>query len=179
MSDAKSDPKTFFITGVSHRIRPSACRSRPGRRPQGCRHAAQGSRSRRVRSAETGLRLRQAARRHRHRRHRAGHRRGREAGSAPIDVLVNNAGYGHEGLVEESTIDELRRQFEVNVFGPVGVIQAVLPYMRKRRAGHILNITSMGGLITFRAFPSIMAASSRWRGFPKASGKRSRASASM
>jgi NAD(P)-dependent dehydrogenase (short-subunit alcohol dehydrogenase family) len=65
-----------------------------------------------------------------------------------IDVLVNNAGYGHEGLVEESTIDELRRQFEVNVFGPVAVIQAVLPYMRKRRAGRILNITSMGGLIT-------------------------------
>ncbi|MDL2404992.1 oxidoreductase [Rhizobium calliandrae] len=67
---------------------------------------------------------------------------------APIDVLVNNAGYGHEGLVEESTIDELRRQFEVNVFGPVAVIQAVLPYMRERRAGHILNITSMGGIIT-------------------------------
>jgi NAD(P)-dependent dehydrogenase (short-subunit alcohol dehydrogenase family) len=65
-----------------------------------------------------------------------------------IDVLVNNAGYGHEGLVEESTIDELRRQFEVNVFGPVAVIQAVLPYMRQRRAGRILNITSMGGLIT-------------------------------
>ena len=66
-----------------------------------------------------------------------------------IDVLVNNAGYGHEGLVEESTIDDLRRQFEVNVFGPVAVIQAVLPYMRKRRAGHILNITSMGGIVTF------------------------------
>jgi NAD(P)-dependent dehydrogenase (short-subunit alcohol dehydrogenase family) len=66
----------------------------------------------------------------------------------PIDVLVNNAGYGHEGLVEESTIEELRRQFEVNVYGPVAVIQAVLPYMRKRRSGHILNITSMGGIIT-------------------------------
>jgi NAD(P)-dependent dehydrogenase (short-subunit alcohol dehydrogenase family) len=66
----------------------------------------------------------------------------------PIDVLVNNAGYGHEGLVEESTIEDLRRQFDVNVFGPVAVIQAVLPYMRKRRSGHIINITSMGGLIT-------------------------------
>jgi NAD(P)-dependent dehydrogenase (short-subunit alcohol dehydrogenase family) len=66
----------------------------------------------------------------------------------PIDVLVNNAGYGHEGLVEESSIEDLRRQFEVNVFGPVAVIQAVLPYMRKRRSGHILNITSMGGIIT-------------------------------
>ncbi|WP_454848028.1 oxidoreductase [Rhizobium binxianense] len=66
----------------------------------------------------------------------------------PIDVLVNNAGYGHEGLVEESTMEELRRQFEVNVFGPVAVMKAVLPYMRKRRKGHILNITSMGGIIT-------------------------------
>jgi NAD(P)-dependent dehydrogenase (short-subunit alcohol dehydrogenase family) len=66
-----------------------------------------------------------------------------------IDVLVNNAGYGHEGLLEESTIEDLRRQFEVNVFGPVAVMQAVLPYMRKRRSGRILNITSMGGITTF------------------------------
>ena len=66
-----------------------------------------------------------------------------------IDVLVNNAGYGHEGVVEESSMDDLRRQFEVNVFGPVAMMKAVLPYMRKRRAGRILNITSMGGLITF------------------------------
>ncbi|WP_315832108.1 oxidoreductase [Bradyrhizobium prioriisuperbiae] len=65
-----------------------------------------------------------------------------------IDVLVNNAGYGHEGILEESSIDDLRRQFEVNVFGAVAMIQAVLPSMRKRRAGHILNITSMGGIIT-------------------------------
>ncbi|MEW6639057.1 MAG: oxidoreductase [Pseudomonadota bacterium] len=66
-----------------------------------------------------------------------------------IDVLVNNAGYGHEGILEESSIDDLRRQFEVNVFGAVAMIQAVLPAMRKRRAGHILNITSMGGIATF------------------------------
>jgi NAD(P)-dependent dehydrogenase (short-subunit alcohol dehydrogenase family) len=66
----------------------------------------------------------------------------------PIDVLVNNAGYGHEGIIEESPLDDLRRQFEVNVFGAVAVIKAVLPHMRRRRAGHIVNITSMGGLIT-------------------------------
>jgi NAD(P)-dependent dehydrogenase (short-subunit alcohol dehydrogenase family) len=65
-----------------------------------------------------------------------------------IDILVNNAGYGHEGILEESSIDDLRRQFEVNVFGAVAMIQAVLPSMRRRRAGHIVNITSMGGIIT-------------------------------
>ena len=66
----------------------------------------------------------------------------------PIDILVNNAGYGHEGLVEESTMEELRRQFDVNVFGAVAVIKAVLPPMRERRRGRILNITSMGGMMT-------------------------------
>jgi len=66
-----------------------------------------------------------------------------------IDVLVNNAGYGFEGILEESTIDEVKHQFEVNVFGAVAMIQAVLPFMRKRRAGRILNITSMGGYLTF------------------------------
>jgi NAD(P)-dependent dehydrogenase (short-subunit alcohol dehydrogenase family) len=66
----------------------------------------------------------------------------------PIDVLVNNAGYGHEGLVEESSIEDMRRQFAVNVFGPVAIIKAVLPHMRRRRSGRILNVTSMGGIIT-------------------------------
>ncbi|TAA09665.1 oxidoreductase [Pseudoxanthomonas winnipegensis] len=73
---------------------------------------------------------------------------GIEAELGAIDVLVNNAGYGHEGVLEESPLEELRRQFEVNVFGAVAMIQAVLPHMRARRAGHILNITSMGGFIT-------------------------------
>lgn len=71
-----------------------------------------------------------------------------ERGIGAIDILVNNAGYGHEGILEESSIDDLRRQFEVNVFGAVAMIQAVLPAMRQRRAGHIINITSMGGLMT-------------------------------
>jgi NAD(P)-dependent dehydrogenase (short-subunit alcohol dehydrogenase family) len=66
-----------------------------------------------------------------------------------IDVLVNNAGYGHEGLIEESSLEDFRQQFEVNVFGAVAMIKAVLPFMRTRRSGHILNITSMGGLTTF------------------------------
>ena len=66
----------------------------------------------------------------------------------PVDVLVNNAGYGHEGIFEESTLAEMRRQFDVNVFGAVAMTKAFLPYFRQRRAGHILNITSMGGYIT-------------------------------
>ncbi len=63
----------------------------------------------------------------------------------PIDVLVNSAGYGHEGILEESPLGELVRQFEVNVFGAVAMIKAVLPGMRSRRRGHIVNITSMAG----------------------------------
>jgi len=65
-----------------------------------------------------------------------------------IDVLVNNAGYGHEGVMEESSMDDLQRQFAANVFGPVAMTKAVLPGMRKRRRGHIVNVTSMGGFIT-------------------------------
>jgi NAD(P)-dependent dehydrogenase (short-subunit alcohol dehydrogenase family) len=71
-----------------------------------------------------------------------------ERKAGPIDVLVNNAGYGHEGIVEESSIDDLERQFAANVFGPVAMIKAVLPGMRERRRGHIVNVTSMGGFIT-------------------------------
>jgi short-subunit dehydrogenase len=66
----------------------------------------------------------------------------------PIDVLVNNAGYGHEGTLEESPLIELIRQFDVNVFGAVAVIKAVLPQMRRRRRGHIINITSMAGYMS-------------------------------
>lgn len=71
-----------------------------------------------------------------------------EASVGAIDVLVNNAGYGHEGVMEESPLSEMRRQFDVNVFGAVAMMKAVLPFMRQRRRGHILNITSMGGHIT-------------------------------
>lgn len=71
-----------------------------------------------------------------------------EAEFGPVDVVINNAGYGHEGILEESSLDEMRRQFDVNVFGAVAVMKAFLPFMRERRRGHIINITSMGGYIT-------------------------------
>jgi NAD(P)-dependent dehydrogenase (short-subunit alcohol dehydrogenase family) len=71
-----------------------------------------------------------------------------EQNLGPVYALINNAGYGHEGTLEESSMDELRRQFEVNIFGAVAMIKAVLPHMRARREGRILNVTSMGGLMT-------------------------------
>ena len=71
-----------------------------------------------------------------------------------IDVLVNNAGYGVEGIFEETPLEVFRQQFEVNVFGTVAVTKAVLPGMRRRGQGHVIFITSMGGL---RAFPGLSA----------------------
>jgi NAD(P)-dependent dehydrogenase (short-subunit alcohol dehydrogenase family) len=66
-----------------------------------------------------------------------------------IDVLVNNAGYGYLAAIEEGEDDEVRAMFETNVFGLVNVTKAVLPGMRRQRSGHIVNISSMGGLVGF------------------------------
>ncbi len=74
-------------------------------------------------------------------------------------------GYGHEGVLEESPIEEMRRQFDVNVFGAVAVAKAFLPRFRERRSGFIVNVTSMGGMITMPASPITAAASSRCRVF--------------
>ncbi len=62
-----------------------------------------------------------------------------------IDVLVNNAGYGLLGAVEEASADEVRRLYETNVFGLLNVTRAVLPSMRAQRQGHVINISSLGG----------------------------------
>jgi NAD(P)-dependent dehydrogenase (short-subunit alcohol dehydrogenase family) len=63
-----------------------------------------------------------------------------------VDVLVNNAGFGLLGAVEEASADEVRRLYETNVFGLLNVTRAMLPAMRERRSGHVINLSSVGGL---------------------------------
>ena len=70
----------------------------------------------------------------------------------PIDVLVNNAGYGLFGAIEEVSMDEARQQMETNFFGALALTQAILPLMREQKAGHIIQISSMAG---FRALPGM------------------------
>jgi NAD(P)-dependent dehydrogenase (short-subunit alcohol dehydrogenase family) len=78
--------------------------------------------------------------------------RAAEEAFGSVDVLVNNAGIGYFGAVEESDAAAVRRMFEINVFGLAEMTRAVLPGMRRRRRGHIVNISSIGGL---RAFPAV------------------------
>jgi len=66
-----------------------------------------------------------------------------------IDVLVNNAGYGYLAAIEEGEDDEVRAMFETNVFGLIALTKAVLPGMRARKKGHIVNVSSIGGLVSF------------------------------
>lgn len=65
-----------------------------------------------------------------------------------VGVLINNAGYGSDGAIEEVSMEEVRRQFETNVFGLARMTQLVLPAMRAQRSGRILNVSSMGGRMT-------------------------------
>jgi NAD(P)-dependent dehydrogenase (short-subunit alcohol dehydrogenase family) len=94
-----------------------------------------------------------------------------EQRAGAIDVLVNNAGYGHEGVLEESSMDDLQRQFAANVFGPVAMTKAVLPGMRERRRGHIVNVTSMGGFITMPGIAYYCGSKFALEGISEALGK--------
>jgi NAD(P)-dependent dehydrogenase (short-subunit alcohol dehydrogenase family) len=83
-----------------------------------------------------------------------------------IDVVVNNAGYGLAGGLEELTDAEVRRNFDVNVFGSLNVIRKALPYLRRQRSGHIFNIASIGGFIgTFPGFGIYCATKFAMHGF--------------
>jgi NAD(P)-dependent dehydrogenase (short-subunit alcohol dehydrogenase family) len=66
-----------------------------------------------------------------------------------IDVLVNNAGYGSMGAVEEFTDEQIRRQFDTNFFGAFDIIRAALPILREQKGGHIINFSSVGGFVSF------------------------------
>jgi NAD(P)-dependent dehydrogenase (short-subunit alcohol dehydrogenase family) len=85
-----------------------------------------------------------------------------------LDVVVNNAGYGHFGMIEELTEDEARAQLETNLFGALWVTQAALPVLRAQGSGHILQVSSIGGI---SAFPGVGAYhASKWglEGFSQA-----------
>ena len=77
-----------------------------------------------------------------------------------LDIVVNNAGYGQFGMIEELSEDEARRQFETNVFGALWVTQAALPFLREQGSGHILQVSSIGGV---NAFPVLgLYHASKW-----------------
>jgi NAD(P)-dependent dehydrogenase (short-subunit alcohol dehydrogenase family) len=85
-----------------------------------------------------------------------------------LDIVVNNAGYGHFGTIEELTEQEARDQIETNLFGALWITQAALPYLRERRRGHILQVSSIGGI---SAFPMVgIYHASKWglEGFSQA-----------
>ncbi|MGK5638626.1 oxidoreductase [Streptomyces sp. URMC 126] len=74
-----------------------------------------------------------------------------------IDVLVNNAGRTHVGAVEETTEEELRELFDLHFFGPAALVRAVLPHMRERRSGAIVQMSSMGGQMSVAGFGAYSA----------------------
>ncbi|MBM2614304.1 SDR family NAD(P)-dependent oxidoreductase [Actinoplanes sp. LDG1-06] len=85
-----------------------------------------------------------------------------------IDVLVNNAGRGQVGAAEETTDDELRSIFEVHVFGPAALVRAVLPGMRKRGSGAIVQMSSMGGQLAYPGFSAYCATKFALEGYSEA-----------
>lgn len=163
-------PKTFFITGVSSGFGQALARMAliAGHRVIGTVRSAEAAKA--FEAQHPGQAI---ARTLDVTDHAAVERMAVEVETAigPVDVLVNNAGYGHEGVLEESSIEDLRRQFEVNVFGAVAVIKAFLPFMRARRSGRILNITSMGGFVTMPGITYYCGSKFALEGISEALGK--------
>ncbi|MCV7230227.1 oxidoreductase [Mycolicibacterium komossense] len=94
-----------------------------------------------------------------------------EASIGPIDVAIANAGYGLEGVFEETPLSQVRAQFETNVFGAAATVQAVLPHMRRRRSGHLMAVTSMGGLMTVPGLSAYCASKYALEGLLESIGK--------
>ncbi|MFE2373967.1 oxidoreductase [Streptomyces sp. NPDC059398] len=94
-----------------------------------------------------------------------------ERSVGPLDVVIANAGYGVEGTFEETPPAEVRRQFEVNVFGAVATLRAALPAMRRRRRGHLMAVTSMGGLMAVPGMSAYCGSKFALEGILEALGK--------
>lgn len=94
-----------------------------------------------------------------------------ERGIGPLDVVIANAGYGLEGTFEETALAEVRRQFEINVFGAAATLQAALPHMRRRRRGHLMAVTSMGGLMAVPGMSAYCGSKFALEGILEALGK--------
>ncbi|MFG1694475.1 oxidoreductase [Nonomuraea sp. NPDC049309] len=94
-----------------------------------------------------------------------------ERNVGPLDVVIANAGYGLEGIFEETSLAEVRRQFEVNVFGAVSTLRAALPFMRRRRSGHLMAVTSMGGLMAVPGMSAYCGSKFALEGILEALGK--------
>jgi NAD(P)-dependent dehydrogenase (short-subunit alcohol dehydrogenase family) len=94
-----------------------------------------------------------------------------EQGVGPLDVVVANAGYGLEGTFEETPLAQVRRQFEVNVFGAAATLQAAVPFMRRRRRGHLMAVTSMGGLMAVPGMSAYCGSKFALEGMLEALGK--------
>ncbi|KAA9150359.1 oxidoreductase [Amycolatopsis acidicola] len=88
-----------------------------------------------------------------------------------LDVVIANAGYGLEGTFEETPLAEVRRQFDVNVFGAVATLRAALPHLRRRRRGHLMAVTSMGGLMAVPGMSAYCGSKFALEGILEALGK--------
>jgi NAD(P)-dependent dehydrogenase (short-subunit alcohol dehydrogenase family) len=94
-----------------------------------------------------------------------------EQSVGPLDVVIANAGYGLEGTFEETPLADVRRQFGVNVFGAAATLQAALPFMRQRRRGHLMAVTSMGGLMAVPGMSAYCGSKFALEGMLEALGK--------